>query len=284
VLRATNGKGVDVVLNSLTGDLLHAGWRCCASFGRFVEIGKLDLTGGGKLEMDQFLKNVTFTAFDMSNLYNTDNPAHHALWARLLADVLQFYREKKIVKIEPLKVFDVSEATQALRYFSSRNRMGKVAINLENDKSVLRVQPPRYNSTFSPNKSYVMIGCLGGLGRSLAKWMITRGARKFVFLGRSGLDKAPARRLVENLEQNGADCRVVRGDVCSQSDIQAVMDQVDGLVGGVIQAAMGLNVSNKHALLLRLANFTLGGLVHHDAQRILAHGHRSQGHGDLEPP
>ena len=275
---------MDVVLNSLTGDLLHAGWRCCASFGRFVEIGKLDLTGAGKLEMDQFLQNVTFTAFDMSNLYNTDNPAHHALWARLLADVLRLYREKKIMKIEPFKVFDVSEITQALRYFSSRNRMGKIAINLENDKSVLRVQPPRYNSTFSPNKSYVMIGCLGGLGRSLAKWMMTRGARKFVFLGRSGLDKAPARRLVENLEQNGADCRVVRGDVCSQADIQAVMDQVDGLVGGVIQAAMGLNVRISTLYSPRLANFILGGLVHYDVQQILAHGHRSQGYRDLEPP
>ncbi|KAL9123287.1 MAG: hypothetical protein Q9187_000159 [Circinaria calcarea] len=252
ILKATSGKGVDVVLNSLTGDLLHAGWRCCASFGRFVEIGKLDLTSAGKLEMDQFLKNGTFTAFDMSNLYNSNNPVHHALWSKLLTEVLRLYRANKIMKIEPLQVFDVSEFTQALRYFSSRNRMGKVAINLENNASVLRVQPFKYNTTFSPGKSYIMIGCLGGLGRSLSKWMLTRGARKFIFLGRSGLDKAPARRLIEDLEHNGADCKVVRGNVCNQEHVKAVIDQVDGLVGGVIQAAMGLNeslfttMSNEH--------------------------------------
>lgn len=233
---------MDVVLNSLTGDLLHASWRCCGMFGRFVEIGKRDLIGAGRLQMDQFLKNVTFTAFDMSYLYDTENCAYQAIWSRLLAEVLRLYRERKIMKIEPLEVFDISDISQALRHFSSRNRMGKVAINLENQKSVLRVQPFKYNTKFSTEKSYIMVGCLGGLGRSLSKWMMARGARKFVFLGRSGLDKEPARRLIADLDRNGADCKVVRGDVCSIGDVKTVLDQVDGLVGGVIQAAMNLNV------------------------------------------
>ena len=235
---------MDVVINSLTGDLLHASWRCCGVFARFIEIGKLDLTDAGKLEMDQFLKNVTFTAFDMSNLYNTENSAYHDVWSRLLAEVLRLYREKKIVRIEPLEVFDISDITQAFRYFSSRNRMGKVAINLQNPTSVLRVQPAKYNTVFNPGKTYVLIGCLGGLGRSLSKWMMSRGARKFVFLGRSGVDKEPARRLIEDLEHNGADCKVVRGNVCSEADVKKTIDQVDGIIGGVIQAAMGLKVGH----------------------------------------
>ena len=169
VLQATSGKGVDVVLNSLTSDLLHASWRCSSSFGRFVEIGKLDLIGAGKLEMDQFLKNATFTIFDMSNLYHTPNANHHALWVKLLAEVVRLFKEKKIMKIEPLELFDVSKITQALRYFSSRNHMGKVAITLEDGMSSLRIQPPKYNSMFSSQKSYIMVGCLGGLSRSLSK-------------------------------------------------------------------------------------------------------------------
>lgn len=234
---------MDVVLNSLTGDLLHASWRCCGMFGRFVEIGKRDLVGAGRLEMDQFLKNVTFTAFDMSYLYDLENSEYHAIWSRLLEEVLRLYRLRKIMKIEPLEVFDLSDITQAFRHFSSRNRMGKVAINLENQKSVLRVQLFKHTTKFSAEKSYVMVGCLGGLGRSLSKWMMSRGARKFVFLGRSGLDKEAARHLIEDLEHNGADCKVVRGNVCRVGDVKMVLDKVDGLVGGVIQAAMGLNVS-----------------------------------------
>lgn len=51
ILRETNGRGVDVVLNSLSGELLHASWSCVAQFGTMVEIGKRDLMGHGTLSM-----------------------------------------------------------------------------------------------------------------------------------------------------------------------------------------------------------------------------------------
>ncbi|TGJ79689.1 hypothetical protein E0Z10_g9084 [Xylaria hypoxylon] len=73
VMAATGGKGVDVVINSLVGDLMHAGWRCMANFGRFVEVGKKELSDVGRLDMDVFLRNATFTAFDLTELaYSTD--------------------------------------------------------------------------------------------------------------------------------------------------------------------------------------------------------------------
>ena len=243
ILEATDGRGVDVVLNSLTGDLLHASWRCCAAFGRFIEIGKRDLTDAGKLEMEQFLKSVTFSAFDMSLLYYHENPASQRLWNQLLTQTLNMYRAKTIKKIEPLEVFDIANAAKAFRHFSSGNRIGKVAINFEDASSVLKVQPYKYNTELSRSKTYVMIGCLGGLGRSISKWMMSRGARKFVFLGRSGIDKVPARRLIDDLESSGADCKVIRGDVCNMADVQKAVDAADSRIGGVVQAAMGLNVS-----------------------------------------
>ncbi|RYC58435.1 hypothetical protein CHU98_g7782 [Xylaria longipes] len=62
ISKRTNGRGVDVILNSLVGDLLHESWNCIAKFGRFIEIGKRDLLDAGKLDMRVFLRNVTFTA------------------------------------------------------------------------------------------------------------------------------------------------------------------------------------------------------------------------------
>ncbi|XXH01662.1 hypothetical protein Hte_008022 [Hypoxylon texense] len=243
VLNATSGRGVDVILNSLTGDQLHATWRCAADFGRFVEIGKADLTAAGRLEMDQFLKNTTFTAFDLSNLYMSDDAQHHELWAELLSQVMTLYRKGKITPVEPLKVFDVSDVAQAFRYFGSRDRIGKVAINLENPQSKIKVQRQKNETRLDGDKSYVMVGCLGGLGRTISRWMISRGARKFAFLGRSGLRKAAARNLIQDLEALGAECLVVTGDVCSGVDVAAVMDAAVamGSIGGVVQAAMGLN-------------------------------------------
>lgn len=114
---------------------------------------------------------------------------------------------------------------------------------MENDSSEIRVQPLKHNAKVSPEKSYLMVGCLGGLGRSMSKWMLARGARKFVFLGRSGLDKPAARHLVEDLRKQGAKCEVVRGDVCSSADIEEMVRRANGPIGGIVQAAMGLNVS-----------------------------------------
>lgn len=93
-----------------------------------------------------------------------------------------------------------------------------------------------------------MIGCLGGLGRSISKWMVKRGARKFVFVGRTGTDRKAARQLVEDLEAEGAYVSVVRGDVSILADVQAAVAAIKGPVGGVIQAAMGLNVCHSVCL------------------------------------
>ena len=73
--------------------------------------------------------------------------------------------------------------------------------------------------------------------------MMARGARKFVFLGRSGTDKTPARQLVEDLRDQGGDVVVVRGDVVQYADVEKVVASANGPIGGVVQAAMGLNVS-----------------------------------------
>lgn len=81
--------------------------------------------------------------------------------------------------------------------------------------------------------------------------MVSRGAQKFTFLGRSGTDRPSARNLVEDLKRSGANVSVVRGDVESMTDVQRAVDSIEGTLGGVIQAAMGLsealftNMSNR---------------------------------------
>ena len=67
-MAATNGRGVDVVLNSLSSDLLHASWSCVAEFGVMVEIGKRDLVGHGTLAMALFEQNRSFVGVDYSRI------------------------------------------------------------------------------------------------------------------------------------------------------------------------------------------------------------------------
>jgi NADPH:quinone reductase-like Zn-dependent oxidoreductase len=68
ILRETGGKGIDVVLNSLSGKLLHASWKCVAKCGKMLELGKRDFLGHGMLSMDLFQGNRAFFGVDIGEL------------------------------------------------------------------------------------------------------------------------------------------------------------------------------------------------------------------------
>lgn len=68
IKRETNGRGVDVVLKSLSGELLHASWKCVAEYGKMLEIGKRDFIGRGMLSMDLFEANRAFFGIDLARL------------------------------------------------------------------------------------------------------------------------------------------------------------------------------------------------------------------------
>ena len=108
--------------------------------------------------------------------------------------------------------------------------------------TVLQILPTKYSCVFSPTKTYLLSGCLGGIGRSITKWMMTRGAKKFAMIGRTGLDKEPARRLVKDLQDAGASVHVTRGDVSDVTVVEEAVAAIEGEIGGVVQAAMGLDV------------------------------------------
>lgn len=96
--------------------------------------------------------------------------------------------------------------------------------------------------TFRPDAAYVLVGCLGGLGRSLTTFMRERGCANFVFISRSGADKADAARVVADLEQSGAAVRVYRGDAASAAQVARILSEVRQScpIRGVVHAAMVL--------------------------------------------
>jgi NADPH:quinone reductase-like Zn-dependent oxidoreductase len=235
---ATAGRGVDVIINnSFVGDLMHESWRCLSDFGRFVELGKRELLDAGRLDMRVFLRNATFSAVDLSEFFNASDPFYRGIWNRLVADVLALYRAGEI-QPPPAKVFDITQVAEA--YVAAKDPWDKVVVSMENPQARVAVTPSRYLSVFDPEKVYLLVGCLGGLGRSLSRWMVARGARHFVFLGRSGADKPDAQQLVSRLEKAGATVGVVRGDVSQAADVNAAVLaclSMGRLIGGVVQVS-----------------------------------------------
>ncbi|KEY63875.1 hypothetical protein S7711_10122, partial [Stachybotrys chartarum IBT 7711] len=243
VKAATGSRGVDVVINSLVGDLMHASWDCLAPFGRFVEIGKRELADAKKLQMGNFLKSTTFTAFDLSELFYHEDQYYRDVWVAKLREALDLYRSGQI-KLGPIVIYDASDISSAFRAFSAKDRAGKIVVSLEDGNSQVLVAPAPYSTVLSPDKIYLLVGCLGGLGRSLSRWMLQQGACHFAFMGRTGADRPAARSLIEHLERNGASVLVVTGDVSEATDVRkAVLAclATGRSIGGVLQAALGLS-------------------------------------------
>ena len=237
----TQGRGVDVILNSLAGELLLESWACLGDFGRFVELGKRDIRDHGQLPMDPFGRGATFTAFDLAQLVTS--PSLAPVLTALLTRVVALIRSGAIHPVQPRKVFPASDLPAAFKYFNNPGRMGKIVISLEDPTQRIRMVPERFATRLHADKSYLLVGCLGGLGRSLSQWMVQRGARQFIFLGRTGIQRPAARRLIADLERAGAHCIVVPGDVTNPVDVERAVTASPTPLGGVVQAAMGLHES-----------------------------------------
>ncbi|KAK9794411.1 hypothetical protein SCARD494_05481 [Seiridium cardinale] len=243
LLTVTSGRGVNVIVNSVVGDLMYRSWECIARFGRFVDISRRELADVGRLNMHIFLRGATFTAFDLTELFYSEDNYHRDIWTRKLEEVIHLYRSGRI-KAGPITTFDISNTSKAYRHFSNKERIGNVVISLENPDSRVHVAPSKYHTIFSPEKWYLLIGCLGGLGRSLSRWMRERGAKNFCFLSRTGCDKPSAQALVDRLRSTGATVTVARGDVsCFDDVVNAVSSCKPNQIGGVVQAAMQLQES-----------------------------------------
>ena len=67
LMEVTNGEGVDVIINSLSGDLLEESWGCIRDGGTMVELGKRDIIERNYLPMEPFSRNVSYRSFDISH-------------------------------------------------------------------------------------------------------------------------------------------------------------------------------------------------------------------------
>jgi hypothetical protein len=101
--------------------------------------------------------------------------------------------------------------------------------------------------------------------------MLSRGARKLVFLGRSGARSPKSKELLERLDAGGAEVKVMQTDITNYAEVKRTISAVDGSIGGIVHAAMGLSVRPPQRYFVRLTNDYLGGFIHANVSRVLAH-------------
>ncbi|KAI0015071.1 BcPKS1, polyketide synthase [Xylariomycetidae sp. FL0641] len=238
IYRATDGKGVDVIVNSLSGQALAASWECIAPCGRFIELGRSDIQANSKLSMQQFDKNVFFFAVALDYLTIT----RPATVGEALQSTMGMIVAKSIKTASPLHVFPISHVETAFRSMQSGKNTGKMILTMNPETEVPTWLRPKYSCQLNPDVSYLIAGGFGGLGICAARWMVQRGARHMIFLSRTGPKSSAARGLLHELQEQGVQVRAPRCDVSSAPSLAAALGQCSSLppVKGCLQCTMVL--------------------------------------------
>ncbi|KAE8356836.1 hypothetical protein BDV28DRAFT_41348 [Aspergillus coremiiformis] len=245
VLEKTNNRGVDLVLNSLSGELLHASWKCVAKFGKMLELGKRDFLGHGHLEMDLFAGNRSFIGIDLLQVVDHNPEILHEMVAR----VMGYFQEGKAGPISPVNVFDAATVVKAFRYMQSGQHMGKIVVKMPESPSDLPVTRAYEKAAYFPaDASYLLVGGLGGLGRAVATWMVEKGARHLVFLSRSGANSPEVHSFIKTLECQGCDVTAVAGNVADIDHVRRAAFAAKKPIAGVIQLSMVLKDQSLHIM------------------------------------
>lgn len=242
ILTATDGRGVDVIVNSLGGELMVETWALIADFGRFVEVGKKDAHANTYLPMKPFDRNVTFSGIDVRELAKRRPQDLRAV----LSEVVRLLELGVVVPTKPVTVFPISEFPTALSRLRSRDNLGKIVVTLGKGERVLAESPLRpFEHRLKSDVTYLITGGTRGIGLNLAYWMLENGAKNVVVLGRSGASGAEVQKLLEKCKGTDATVRAVACDVGVREELAKALELIKDLppVRGVVHSALLLSVS-----------------------------------------
>lgn len=221
VKEVTNGRGVDVVLNSLSGELLHESLALVAPFGRFFEVGKRDIVEEKWLPMQAFNDNIGFFSMDLDRML-AQRPDEIM---RMLIEVTRQVMMRNIV-MPPCTVFPAVKCSDAFRQLASAQHIGKIVIDFSDTKDVMVKPVPKELPTVSADAAYVITGAFGGMGLQLVQWLAALGARHLVLVGRSlKHEDEYIQKTLQVLEQHGVHVYQMQADITEYDSIKTVIDK-----------------------------------------------------------
>ncbi|WP_329409749.1 SDR family NAD(P)-dependent oxidoreductase [Nocardia vinacea] len=233
VLALTDGKGAEVVLSSAPGEILRQNFNAVAEFGRIVEVGKADIYTGGLLELANFDKNVAYYSMDLDRLV--------AVRPQRLAKLLQRVYEKVLAEIYrplPYLMFETEEVGKAFEEVIRSTRPARIALRMDSPEPPVRPYLPEIE--IHSDATYLVTGGFGGFGMATGRWLVLRGARRLVLLGRGGASTQEARRQLEAWRTVGIEVIEELVDVTDAdtvADVVARAHSVEHPLRGIFHAA-----------------------------------------------
>jgi acyl transferase domain-containing protein/acyl carrier protein len=214
VVELTGRRGVDVVLNSLAGEALRRSFALLAPFGRFVEIGKKDIFQNHKLDLQPFMRNLSFFSIDIERVFR-ERPEQGAA---LLNRVLERVAEGRYPPL-PITEYPITEARKAFRHLAQSQHVGKLVLSMPSRRR--QAQHGRFRS----DATYLITGGTGALGLWAARSMVEQGARHLVLCSRRRAEGA-AETAIAGLRAAGANVRTVILDVADAAAVHALVGDI----------------------------------------------------------
>jgi len=232
----TNGKGVNVVLSSQSGEIAFQNFSCLAPCGIYVDISKKDIISNTSIDMKFFNHNLSYIAVDIDKMLIEKKEKI----ANLMKDLLN-YLETGVLSSLPVTVFSVNNIYEAFNQIKYNKPLGNVVIDFSNQP----VQVINTNeSSIKANETYLITGGTRGLGLVISKWLVEKGAKNLALLSRSGLKTENAIVEVEKMKKKGVNVKVYTADIAMLDEVQQVFNSIKEdlpTLTGIFHGAMVLD-------------------------------------------
>ncbi|MGF1537807.1 MAG: SDR family NAD(P)-dependent oxidoreductase [Elainellaceae cyanobacterium] len=218
ILAQTNGEGVDLVLNSLSGEAIAQSLSVLGKGGCFLEIGKTAIWPEDRMRQQR--PDVTYHIIDLVNV-TQNRPQLIQSMLRRLGDRVQAGKLQPL----PVQTFSAGQAVDAFRWMQQAKHIGKVVVT-----------PPTQPAAIRPDAAYLVTGGMGALGLRVAQWLAHKGGRHLVLLGRRSPSES-ARQVIQRLGASGVAVQTLQVDLAQLSELEGALSQVERPLKGVFHLA-----------------------------------------------
>ncbi|CAL8093606.1 unnamed protein product [Orchesella dallaii] len=215
ILEVTNGRGVDIVLNSITGEgFKEASLGALAKKGRFIEMSKLNVWEHE--EVKALRPDVFYATVDLTTLKKPDYEK--------LSETLRQYLSSSTIRPLPYERFDAVNIRGALNYLQKAKHIGKIVCVMPE----VKVVNSKFTTTtpiFNPESTYLVTGGLGGIGFEVVKWILRKGGKHVAIASRS----APFPDLESKIQEwnaNGAHIQAFSVDVGDYEQCRLLFENI----------------------------------------------------------
>ncbi|MFH8371865.1 SDR family NAD(P)-dependent oxidoreductase, partial [Streptomyces sp. NPDC018031] len=213
-LAATDGAGVDVVLDALAGEFVDATLELLPRGGRFIEMGKTDIRDPEVVAREY--AGVRYRSYDLME-------AGPERIQQMLVEIAALF-EQGALRHAPIRTWDVRRGREAFRFLREGRNVGKV---------VLTIPAP-----LDPDGTVLITGGTGGLGALVAKHLAERhGVRQLLLVSRRGPAADGVEQLVAELDALGARARVAACDVADREQLADLLGSLEQPLTAVVHAA-----------------------------------------------